>query len=256
MRSNAKSVEPKLRVWKQRGSHSVDPRQIVFKDLDFSFHVDSLMMVCQWWSTWRTQAGFANFVGLRDFYAFIKLLDRSLLSANGATSLPPELLALAVQRSFSGIPNKLLEKVILEPFFRHCHTSLDAISQMRLEVPELLHSNLADLANPELEQVGARHLMVFGPSASMVARLLEEELGTKQPVTVIVGSSFPGDRSMGAIYQGIARIKHAMEMGGCVLLVHCEDIYESLYDMLNQLFGSEKHEMTDRDKWNAGDSTA
>ena len=196
------------------------------------------------------QAGFANFVGLRDFYAFIKLLDRSLLS--GATSLPPELLALAVQRSFSGIPNKLLEKVILEPFFRHCHT--DAISQ-RLEVPELLHSNLADLANPELEQVGARHLMVFGPSASMVARLLEE-LGTKQPVTVIVGSSFPGDRSMGAIYQGIARIKHAMEMGGCVLLVHCEDIYESLYDMLNQPFGSEKPEMTDRDKWNAGDSTA
>ena len=215
-----------------------------------------LMMLCPWWSTWRTQAGFANFVGLRDFYAFIKLLDRSLLSAKGATSLPPELLALAVQRSFSGIPNKLLEKVILEPFFRHCHTSLDAISQMRLEVPELLHSNLADLANPELEQVGARHLMVFGPSASMVARLLEEELGTKQPVTAIVGSSFPGDRSMGAIYQGIARIKHAMEMGGCVLLVHCEDIYESLYDMLNQLFGSEKHEMNDRDKWNAGDSTA
>lgn len=108
-------------------------------------------------------------------------------------------------------------------------------SEMLLDVSELLQTNLADLAIPERAQVGARHLMVFGPSAFIAARLLEEEIGNTKPVTVFMGSSFPGDRSIGAIYQGIAKIKRSMEMGGCVMLVHCEDIYESLYDMLNQL---------------------
>lgn len=28
-----------------------------------------------------------------------------------------------------------------------------------------------------------------------------------------------------------------METGGCVMLVHAEDIYEALYDMLNQCRG-------------------
>ena len=83
--------------------------------------------------------------------------------------------------------------------------------------------------------------MVFGPSASSAAQLLEEELlsadSSSPRPEVIVGSSFPRDRSVGAIYQNIARIKHAMEMGQCVMLVHAEDIYEALYDMLNQPFG-------------------
>ena len=182
-----------------------------------------------------SQAGFGNFVGLRDFYAFIKFLDRS---SGSATSIPSRLLALAVQRSFGGIPKELLDKVILEPFFKHCSnccSDYKSCSEMHLDVSELLHTNLTDLAIPERAQVGARHLMVFGPSAFIASRLLEEEIGSSKTVTALMGSSFPGDRSVGAIYHGIAKIKRSMEMGGCVMLVHCEDIYESLYDMLNQL---------------------
>lgn len=50
-------------------------------------------------------------------------------------------------------------------------------------------------------QVGARHLMVFGPSAATAAQLLEEELemmASGRHVAVVVGSSFPRDRSVGA----------------------------------------------------------
>ena len=54
--------------------------------------------------------------------------------------------------------------------------------------------------------------------------------------TVIFGSSFPGDKSIAAIYREIARIKQAMALGGCIMLVHAEDVYESLYDMLNQFY--------------------
>ena len=53
---------------------------------------------------------------------------------------------------------------------------------------------------------------------------------------MIFGSSFPGDRSVAAIYREIAHIKQAVEVGGCSMLVHAEDVYESLYDMLNQFY--------------------
>ncbi|CAK8993270.1 unnamed protein product [Durusdinium trenchii] len=177
------------------------------------------------------EAGFANFVGLRDFYAFIKLLDRSLEGV-----LSPQLFISAVQRSFGGLPDHLAE-VVLEPFYRHCLGI--GTSVQRVAVAQLLQANLADLAVPDRAQVGARHLMVFGPSAATAAQLLEEELETMasgRHVAVVVGSSFPRDRSVGAIYQNIARIKQAMETGGCVMLVHAEDIYEALYDMLNQFY--------------------
>ncbi|CAK9011985.1 E3 ubiquitin-protein ligase rnf213-beta (Mysterin-B) (Mysterin-beta) (RING finger protein 213-B) (RING finger protein 213-beta) (RING-type E3 ubiquitin transferase rnf213-beta) [Durusdinium trenchii] len=193
-------------------------------------------------------AGFANFVGLRDFYAFIKLLDRVCCRDRSLEGvLSPQLFISAVQRSFGGLPDHLAEAprlyqpltraVVLEPFYRHCLGI--GTSVQRVAVAQLLQANLADLAVPDRAQVGARHLMVFGPSAATAAQLLEEELETMasgRHVAVVVGSSFPRDRSVGAIYQNIARIKQAMETGGCVMLVHAEDIYEALYDMLNQFY--------------------
>ncbi|CAK9107728.1 E3 ubiquitin-protein ligase rnf213-beta (Mysterin-B) (Mysterin-beta) (RING finger protein 213-B) (RING finger protein 213-beta) (RING-type E3 ubiquitin transferase rnf213-beta) [Durusdinium trenchii] len=193
-------------------------------------------------------AGFANFVGLRDFYAFIKLLDRVCCRDRSLEGvLSPQLFISAVQRSFGGLPDHLAEAprlyqpltraVVLEPFYRHCLGI--GTSVQRVAVAQLLQANLADLAVPDRAQVGARHLMVFGPSAATAAQLLEEELemmASGRHVAVVVGSSFPRDRSVGAIYQNIARIKQAMETGGCVMLVHAEDIYEALYDMLNQFY--------------------
>ena len=131
------------------------------------------------------------------------------------------------------------QQVMLEPFFEHCRALVQddfaAASLMRLPVLELLKGNLQDLAVPERAQIGARHLMVFGPTAATASLLLQEEL-KDQPATVIFGSSFPGDKSVAAIYREIAHIKQAMEVGGCSMLVHAEDVYESLYDMLNQFY--------------------
>ncbi|CAE8735076.1 unnamed protein product [Polarella glacialis] len=182
--------------------------------------------------------GYGNFSGLRDFYAFIKLLDGLL--PGGATEVQPELLVKAILRSFSGVPESLLPDVILQPFFSTCGAILKprfaSLSELPLPVLTLLHDSLADLPAADGSAAGARHLMIFAPSAPVAAELLQRELLQNRHVSVTFGSSFSADRSVAHIYRGIAQVKYCMEVGGCVILVHSEDIYESLYDMLNQFY--------------------
>ena len=52
---------------------------------------------------------------------------------------------------------------------------------------------------------------------------------------VIYGSSFPDDQKYQQICRNINLIKIAMETGQSVILCNLENLYESLYDTLNQV---------------------
>ena len=54
--------------------------------------------------------------------------------------------------------------------------------------------------------------------------------------TVLIGSDFEEDRSELRLVQQINEVKRAMAAGRVVVLVNHDQIYEALYDVLNQRF--------------------
>lgn len=53
--------------------------------------------------------------------------------------------------------------------------------------------------------------------------------------SIIFGSSFADDQEYRQICLNINRIKIAMELGHTVILINLNNLYESLYDALNQV---------------------
>ena len=59
---------------------------------------------------------------------------------------------------------------------------------------------------------------------------------TKMEPFILFGSSFPKDREYTQICRNINQIKICMETGRTVILLNLENLYESLYDLLNQYY--------------------
>ena len=55
-------------------------------------------------------------------------------------------------------------------------------------------------------------------------------------IKIIFGSSFRDDQKYSEICRKIHQIKLSMEMGKTVVLLNLENLYESLYDALNQFY--------------------
>ncbi|XP_060085808.1 E3 ubiquitin-protein ligase RNF213-like [Ylistrum balloti] len=74
--------------------------------------------------------------------------------------------------------------------------------------------------------------------------ILQQEILKKQKAITIFGSSFPSDQEYTQVCRNINRIKVCMETGNTVVLLNLENLYESLYDALNQYyveFGGERY---------------
>ena len=84
---------------------------------------------------------------------------------------------------------------------------------------------------------------VVGLSSNVpISAGLEEEMGEesvrrrKMEPFVLFGSSFPKDREYTQVCRNINQIKICMETGRTVILLNLENLYESLYDLLNQYY--------------------
>jgi hypothetical protein len=77
-------------------------------------------------------------------------------------------------------------------------------------------------------------------SSSSASSADSDMLLTHQNTEVIFGSEFPMDQSDLQISLNLQKIKTCMATGKRVVLVHCEQLYESLYDLLNQHYISVK----------------
>lgn len=72
----------------------------------------------------------------------------------------------------------------------------------------------------------------------------EKNSPRKKEPFVLFGSSFPKDREYTQVCRNINQIKICMETGRTVILLNLENLYESLYDLLNQyyiLLGSSRY---------------
>ncbi|XP_071798757.1 uncharacterized protein [Asterias amurensis] len=168
-----------------------------------------------------------NFHGLRDYYSLIKSIALSSSQQDPAVSLEIGLL-----RNFGG--NKKAMTGIMNSFMDTMDVKQKPDS--RPTTIKLIEDNLEDRF--------ARHLMLITSGDSALS-IIEEVLSKmKKKYISLLGSRFDDDLSEEYNYRILSEIILCMEQGYILVLRDLENVYSSLYDMLNQnytIVGKKRH---------------
>ncbi|XP_041853322.1 E3 ubiquitin-protein ligase rnf213-alpha isoform X2 [Melanotaenia boesemani] len=164
-----------------------------------------------------------GFFGLRDYYSLIKMI---FAGAKASQRKPTaEETVKAVLRNFSG------------------RDDVDAVTVFttRLQIaPNLESISTIEFVKENIQAVGqeeeCRYLLVLTKNYAAL-QILQQTFFTEsgQP-EIIFGSSFPKDQEYTQICRNINRVKICMETGQTVVLLNLQNLYESLYDALNQYY--------------------
>ena len=192
------------------------------EDQDNSQYLTEKVFEClaEGYFEYQSQQTYANFHGLRDYYALIK-------SLKGCSNLKE--VNNSLQRNFGGLPGEVtnIQKIFLDKLKKlMVSSSPDDQALKIIPVTKLIQANLKDLH--------ARHLMLItsGDSAIGILKQILAEL-EKETITLL-GSRFEEDLSEDYNHRFLSRIILYMERDCILILKDLESIYGSLYDMLNQ----------------------
>ncbi|XP_076818192.1 E3 ubiquitin-protein ligase rnf213-alpha-like [Clavelina lepadiformis] len=158
-----------------------------------------------------------EFFGLRDYYGLLKMIHAV---ASEKQDLEFSDVATAIVRNFSGSTEQ-----VFKVFEAHFMNVFSNVGRIYISVTKLIHSNLC----LELE---SRFMLLLTKQYSAVSLLPTVMKGADYQV--IFGSSFPHDNDYTQMCKNINRVKVCMESGRTVVLLNLRDLYESLYDALNQ----------------------
>ncbi|XP_024140227.1 E3 ubiquitin-protein ligase rnf213-beta isoform X2 [Oryzias melastigma] len=166
-----------------------------------------------------------QFFGLRDYYSLIKML----FATAKVTQQEPdgEQLVEAILRNFSGQP-KGFDSV---EFFQEVLQDIHEIP--RPSTLDMVKKNLDHESNEE-----SRYLLLLTTNNAAL-HILQQQVFAKSdssPPEIIFGSGFPKDQEYGHICRNVNRVKTCMETGRHVILLNMQNLYESLYDALNQYY--------------------
>ncbi|KAM6896925.1 E3 ubiquitin-protein ligase rnf213-beta [Xenentodon cancila] len=166
-----------------------------------------------------------QFFGLRDYYSLIKMLFATVK----ATQQEPnrEQLVEAILRNFSGQPQSM-DSVM---FFQDILQDLTDIP--RPSTLQMVKKNLDPGTSEE-----SRYLLLLTTNNAAL-HILQQKVFAKggYPMPeIIFGSGFPKDQEYARICRNVNRVKMCMETGRTVILLNMQNLYESLYDALNQYY--------------------
>ncbi|XP_060597666.1 E3 ubiquitin-protein ligase rnf213-alpha-like [Ruditapes philippinarum] len=177
-----------------------------------------------------------EFFGLRDFYSLIKMVFNSVEETR---KIPTWFQMLhAIMRNFGGLDQ--VDPV--EHFKQRLSEIIPVDDQPRDGDPDcstfgLIRDCLFDI---NCSQSESRYLLLltenFG-ALSLVQQLLQERSEDTRLITIF-GSSFRSDQEYTQVCRNINKVKVCMETGNTVVLLNLENLYESLYDALNQYYVS------------------
>ncbi|XP_033637454.1 uncharacterized protein LOC117298354 [Asterias rubens] len=168
-----------------------------------------------------------NFHGLRDYYSLIKSIALSSSQQDAANSLEIGLLRNfgGNQKAMTGIMNNFMDTM-----------DVDQNPDSRPTTIKLIEDNLEDRF--------ARHLMLITSGDSALS-IIEEVLSKmKKRYISLLGSRFDDDLSEEYNYRILSEIILCMEEGYILVLRDLDNVYSSLYDMLNQnytIVGKKRH---------------
>ncbi|KAM6211439.1 E3 ubiquitin-protein ligase rnf213-alpha-like [Sarcoramphus papa] len=169
-----------------------------------------------------------EFFGLRDFYSLIKMIlsytqDKKCISQE-------EIIIKAIQRNFGGSsdinPVQLFRNSISEVYLP---PDLETSYTLRL-----LKENMGK------QQAGlmSRYLLLLTTNHAAFHIIQMTQLIDTENCEIIFGSGFPQDQDYSQVCRSVSRVKICMETGRPVVLLNIHNLYESLYDALNQCFVS------------------
>ena len=170
-----------------------------------------------------------EFFGLRDFYTLIKMLCWKSLE-KGAPPTPEEYRHI-ILRNFGG--HSRIDPIDLLPNA----SALVSMVKDEDEAMKLIRASLDPIRNVSADnpvKSDNRYLLFITENQSAL-RILQTHLLKEMPY-VFYGSSFTKDREYTQVCMNINKIKVCMEKGIPVILLNFEQIYESLYDVLNQCY--------------------
>ncbi|XP_063149004.1 E3 ubiquitin-protein ligase RNF213 [Candoia aspera] len=165
-----------------------------------------------------------EFFGLRDYYSLVKMLF-ALTKKSGSI---PGLCEIAevVLRNFSGKE----DVEALDIFMSKIPGGGDDIYKDISTIVLIQQNIYSDYQDGE-----CRYLLVLTENYAVLQILQQCFFRDVQP-EIIFGSSFPKDQEYTQICRNINRVKICMETGKMVVLLNLQNLYESLYDALNQYY--------------------
>ncbi|CAN0131544.1 unnamed protein product [Rangifer tarandus platyrhynchus] len=171
-----------------------------------------------------------EFFGLRDYYSLIKMVFAAAKASNKEPS--PQDIAQAVLRNFSGKDDIRALDIFSANLPEAKYT--EEVSTMQL-IHQNIYGHLQTMHGRELDDSESRYLLVLTRNYVALQILQQAFFITDQP-EIIFGSSFPKDQEYTQICRNINRVKICMETGKMVVLLNLQNLYESLYDALNQYY--------------------
>ena len=179
---------------------------------------DNLFNLAKAYSEYQLKQKYANFHGLRDYYSLVKYV--AIQSSEQLYAEPGEIIENGILRNFGGL------KVEMPNIMNTFTTEIGVVQKpdRRPGTVQLIQDNIGDKH--------ARHLMLI-TSGDSALNILETTLEGKEHVTKF-GSRFENDISEEYNYRVLSEIILCMETGVILVLRDLENIYGSLYDMLNQ----------------------
>ncbi|XP_033923494.1 LOW QUALITY PROTEIN: E3 ubiquitin-protein ligase RNF213 [Melopsittacus undulatus] len=166
-----------------------------------------------------------EFFGLRDYYSLIKMFFALAKSSKSEPTLQD--IATVVLRNFGG------------------KDDVNALEIFTSQLPEKGEIHAHDISRIELvrqniysngEDGDCRYLLILTENYAALQILQQVFFTARQQPEIIFGSSFPKDQEYTQICRNINRVKVCMETGQMVVLLNLQNLYESLYDALNQYY--------------------
>ncbi|XP_070836494.1 E3 ubiquitin-protein ligase rnf213-alpha [Chaetodon trifascialis] len=164
-----------------------------------------------------------GFFGLRDYYSLIKMIF-SVAKASQRKPTAEETMK-AVLRNFSGRDD--VNAVVVFTKTLRIAPNLENISAI-----EFVRENIQAVGQEE----ECRYLLVLTKNYAALQILQQSFFSESSQPEIIFGSSFPKDQEYTQICRNINRVKICMETGQTVVLLNLQNLYESLYDALNQYY--------------------
>lgn len=180
---------------------------------------------------------------LRDFVYFLRYLNKCNNSQN--RSLNEVNILRGLMRNFNGVKKEEFKR-ILETFIYEINSSLKRENYDPFPIPdiispiEIFKESLNDkLVNGEDPNTSSfRYICLLDPTdvSSGIDLLFAMKLCDRETTRIISASDFEGDLTDTEHNGLILQLKRSMTIGETVILVSCQGIYGSFYDVFNKHF--------------------
>ncbi|ETO06491.1 hypothetical protein RFI_30897, partial [Reticulomyxa filosa] len=179
-----------------------------------------------------------DFYGHRDFYSLASFLKYSTQEVRN-----PQIATIeGVMRNFGGMTKKQTEDFLFRKIGKYICNGNDPSTELiwgSLSPLHLIHNNITQTRqqaqSPNKYEI--RNIMLITESPVMWKILFDSGIASVDTSEVIFGSRFSGDaHSTIYLYRTIERVRNAMNTGKLCILLKLEQLYDALYDVLNQRY--------------------